>query len=118
MLFDAEVLDLYDKFAPDPDVVPIVADAVAVATELGSQPVGTITGDFNRAVVAAGTENRGGESTIGNFVADVQLWAGQDWAAQDPNRRNPVLALMNPGGLRTDLKYAVNPAQPGDAEDA
>lgn len=116
VLFDAEVLDLYDKFAPDPEVAQIVSDAVAVATQLGSQPVGTITADFNRGVVAAGTENRGAESTIGNFVADVQLWAGQDWASQDPNRRNPVLALMNPGGLRTDLKYAVNPAQPGDAQ--
>lgn len=116
VLFDAEVLDLWQKFGPDPDIVPIVTQATAVAAQLGGQPVGNITADFNRAVIAAGTENRGGESTIGNFVADVQLWAGQDWASLDPNRRTPVLALMNPGGLRTDLKFALNPTQPGDAQ--
>ncbi len=116
VLFDAEVLDLWRKFAPDPPIAPIVTDAIAVAEVEGSVPLGNITADFNRAIVAAGTENRGGESTLGNFVADVQLWAGQQWASLDATRRVPVLALMNPGGLRADLKYAVDSTHPGDAE--
>ena len=94
----AEVLPLAGAFPPDPEVAQIVADAVAVAKELGAVKVGEITADFNRAKqTAAGSENRGGESTLGNFVADVQLSATQDAGAQ--------IALMNPGGLRADLKY-------------
>lgn len=116
VLFDAEVLDLWRKFAPDPAIADIVADAVQVAAVEGSVPLGEITDDFNRAVVAAGTENRGGESTLGNFVADVQLWAAQQWASEDETRRVPVLAFMNPGGLRADLKYAFDETHPGDAD--
>ena len=82
----------------DPAVQEIVDEAVAVADELGSQPLGEITADFNRAVDSTG-ENRGGESTLGNFVADVHLWAAQ--------RTNPdtQIAFMNSGGLRDDLAY-------------
>ena len=92
----AEVLPLAGAYDPDPEVAAIVADAVAVAKVLGAVKVGEITADLNRAKqTAAGSENRGGESTLGNFVADVQVAAtGTD------------LALMNPGGLRADLKFA------------
>ncbi|MET1043379.1 MAG: ExeM/NucH family extracellular endonuclease [Microbacteriaceae bacterium] len=105
----AEVLPL-SGFTPDAEVAAIVADAVAVAKVLGSVKVGDITDNFYRAVqnpippsptLPAGNpfpENRGGESALGNFVADVQLWAAQELGAQ--------IALMNPGGLRADLVYA------------
>ncbi|WP_157157466.1 ExeM/NucH family extracellular endonuclease [Diaminobutyricimonas sp. LJ205] len=100
--FTAEVLPL-SGFTPDAEVAAIVADAVAVAKELGSVKVGEITDNFYRAVQNPTAtnpfpENRGGESTLGNFVADVQLWAAQELGAQ--------IALMNPGGLRADLVYA------------
>ncbi len=90
--------------APDPEVQKIVDDAKTEADKLGSVSVGAITGDFNRAVRSDGTsENRGGESTLGNFVADVQREStGAD------------IAFMNPGGLRTDLRYASSGA--GDAD--
>ncbi|SDS05960.1 ExeM/NucH family extracellular endonuclease [Microterricola viridarii] len=82
-----------------PEVQTIVDDAVAVAAVLGAKKLGDITAPFNRAKLANGTtENRGGESTLGNFVADVQLWATQSANAQ--------IAFMNPGGLRTDMPYA------------
>lgn len=82
-----------------PEVQAIVDDAVAVAEVLGAQKLGDITAPFNRSKLANGTtENRGGESTLGNFVADVQLWATQASGAQ--------IAFMNPGGLRTDLPFA------------
>jgi 5'-nucleotidase len=92
------------NYADDPLVTPIVAAAVANAKTLGSVQLGTVTADFNRArqnpVVGPPAvpfpENRGGESTIGNFVADVQLWsANQDGSAE--------IAFMNPGGIRTNL---------------
>jgi 5'-nucleotidase len=96
---DSEVLPLFGAFPPDAEVAQIVADAVAVADVKGAVKVGEITADFNRAKqTATPSENRGGESPLGNFVADVQLWATQSAGSQ--------IALMNPGGLRADLTYA------------
>ena len=91
-------------YPDDPAVAPIVAEAVKVADVLGSVKLGTTTGALGRAVFAnpAGAtsfpENRGGESTLGNFVADVQKWA------LNQNTSRPVdIAFMNPGGLRADI---------------
>ncbi|QNE48076.1 bifunctional metallophosphatase/5'-nucleotidase [Glaciihabitans sp. INWT7] len=104
----SEVKPLFGAFAPDPAVASIVAAAVAAAKDKGSVPVGTITADFNRASQKDGvTENRGGESPLGNFVADVQLWATNGKAQ---------VALMNPGGLRTDLKYKASANTPNDVD--
>lgn len=87
------------KYADDPAVAPIVTAAVNSASVLGAVPLGSITADFNRARQTAGGENRGGESTVGNFVADVQLWsANQDGFAQ--------IAFMNPGGIRQNIAFA------------
>lgn len=89
---------------PDPAVVPIVTEATAVASELGSVVLGTATADFGRAVAsnpvgaASFPENRGGESTLGNFVADVQKWS-----LNEDGTRAVQVTFMNPGGLRADL---------------
>ncbi len=50
---------------------------MAEADEIGKQPVGEITEDITRAFTASGSEDRGSESLLGNFVADVQLSATQ-----------------------------------------
>ena len=90
---------------PDPAIVPLVTEATAVANELGSVEIGDTAGALNRAqrpgVVngqPALVENRGGESTLGNFVADVQLWA-----LNEDGTRNVDITFMNPGGLRADI---------------
>lgn len=88
------------------DVRQIVGSAADEAEEIGSRVLGYISGDFNRAVglnpgTGASEENRGEESTVGNLVADAQLWAVQ----QTPQNADTELAFMNPGGLRTDLLY-------------
>ena len=90
---------------PDPVIVPIVAEATALANELGNVVIGQTTGAFNRAQrpgvvngVPALVENRGGESTLGNFVADVQLWA-----LNEDGTRSVDITFMNPGGLRADI---------------
>ncbi|HEY9412548.1 MAG TPA: ExeM/NucH family extracellular endonuclease [Jiangellaceae bacterium] len=88
------------NFPADPEVTQIVADAVKVADELGAEKLGDIDADVNRARQSNGSENRGGESTLGNLVADVQLWAAQ---RTDPDAQ---IAFMNPGGLRANLAYA------------
>lgn len=96
------------NFAPDAAVAALVKQAVDAAAGPGAAPLGAITQDFNRALQpgtdAAGNpttvENRGGESTLGNFVADVQLWSAK--------RADPAtaIAFMNPGGLRANMTYA------------
>ena len=94
------------RCTPDAGVKAIVDKALVDAKVLGAVKVGRITADFNRAqheVKNANTglmeisENRGGESTIGNFIADVQLWAAQQAGAD--------IAVINPGGIRANLKY-------------
>jgi 5'-nucleotidase len=108
--FGAEVLPI-TGFEPDLAVQAIVDEATALANELGNVKVGEISESMFRAVQnPAGTtpypENRGGESTLGNFVADVQLWAASGSGAE--------IAFMNPGGLRTDLVY--ESSREGDAD--
>lgn len=99
----ASVAPLAGAAQPDPEIAAIVAEAVEFAKVAGNERLGDITGDFLRGIDFTGqdgaeNENRGAESTIGNAVADAQLWATRDLGTE--------LALMNPGGLRTDLLYA------------
>jgi len=85
--------------APDAEVTALVAEAVAEADVLGAEPLGEIAGAFNRAKLAGGTsENRGGESTLSNLVAEVQ-----QWATEAPESGGAQIAFMNPGGLRSDM---------------
>jgi 5'-nucleotidase len=76
----------------------IVDDAYAKAEVLGARVLGKLGGPFNRAALASGAENRGGESTLGNLVAEVQRWA-----TSAPEAGAAQIAFMNPGGLRTDM---------------
>jgi 5'-nucleotidase len=70
----------------------IVDKAVAESAPIANQQVGTITAD----IVRAG--NATGESPLGDVIADGQLEATQENGA--------VVAMTNPGGIRTDLTYA------------
>ena len=82
--------------APDPAVSAVIAKWQPLFAAAGNTPVGTITADINRGGV--GGSDRGVESPAGNLVADAQLWATSSNGAQ--------IAFMNPGGVRSDLKYA------------
>ena len=88
------------------------------AEVLGAVELGDVAGAFNRARWSDRTdtttrpdivENRGGESTLGNLVAEVQRWATEPaefGAAQ--------IAFMNPGGLRANMAGpTVVPTQAG-----
>ncbi|WP_168626077.1 ExeM/NucH family extracellular endonuclease [Cryobacterium sp. BB307] len=105
--FTAEILPI-TGFTPDAEVAAIVAEATKAADVLGSVKVGEITESFYRGMQnlvpptpanpTGIVENRGAESSLGNFVADVQLWATAALGTE--------IAFMNPGGLRADLVYA------------
>ena len=98
----AELLNV-TGYPADAEVAAIVAQAKVTADELGKQPLGKITADIKRAYTATNTEDRGAESVLGNFIADVQL--DQTSAA---GRGGAQVAFMNPGGLRADLLYGAD----------
>ncbi|MGQ3382610.1 5'-nucleotidase C-terminal domain-containing protein [Glutamicibacter sp. TV12E] len=89
------------NYEANPAVAKIVAEAEKEAEVVGSVKVGEISEDILRGGEVPG-EDRGVESTLGNTVADVHLWAtSNDDFAGEPAQ----IAFMNPGGLRSDLLY-------------
>lgn len=98
---EQELLDTGDQTFASPvvdEVDAIVADAEAKAQEIGSEVVGTIDEDITRAFSEDGSEDRGGESQLGNLVADA-LKEGVEMSQLD----EADFGMTNPGGLRTDL---------------
>jgi 5'-nucleotidase len=104
------------NFPADPAAVALVCDAVADAEVLGAQPLGAIAGPFNRAKKPAPpptptnptppiAEHRGGESTLGNLVAEVQRVA-----TAGETTGSAQIAFMNPGGLRADMTGTAYPS--------
>lgn len=94
--------------APDDATVKsIVDDAVTASATAGAQVLGKLGGPLDRARLSDGTENRGGESTLGNQIAEIQRWAtsGDDATGYVSSVNGPAqIAFMNPGGLRADLE--------------
>lgn len=88
-------------FPVDPATKAIVDEAFDKAEVLGARVLGKVAGGFRRARLANGDENRGGESTLGNLVAEVQRWA-----TSTPEAGAAQIAFMNPGGLRADMTGA------------
>jgi 5'-nucleotidase len=84
--------------------VPAVAERVAAyaqaAAPRAQRPVGTIAGNFSR---LAGSPDQPGrtDASAGRLIADAQ-WL----ATRAPERGGAQFALMNPGGVRTDLRCA------------
>ncbi|MFS0865707.1 choice-of-anchor I family protein [Microbacterium sp. 179-B 1A2 NHS] len=87
-------------FDADPQVAALVAEAVAVAAEAGAVPVGEISADILRGGTAG--SDRGVESSLGNLVADMYLWAASN---EDYAGTPAQIGIMNPGGLRADLLF-------------
>jgi 5'-nucleotidase len=76
---------------PDPKTVQFVQTWKDRVAEKANKPVGTITADLTRA------PSPSGETALGDVIADAQLASMQEHGAQ--------IALMNPGGVRTDLVH-------------
>ena len=78
--------------AKDPEQTALIDGYDEVASPLANRPAGIITATLSR------TPNAAGESALGDVVADAQLAA-----TSDPAHGGAVIALTNPGGIRTDL---------------
>jgi 5'-nucleotidase len=74
----------------------LIAQYQELVKPIASKVIGHINTDVTR------TANAGGESQLGDLIADAQL--------ADPSvvtgGEKPVIAFMNPGGIRADLTYA------------
>ena len=97
------------NYPADPPTQAIVDDAVANADVLGAAAARS---DRRRrssgpSSPTAPPENRGGESTLGNLVAEVQRWA-----TRNPESGAAQIAFMNPGGLRADMVGAAAAGDP------
>lgn len=89
---------------PHPAITAIIEKWTPLAEEIGNRPVGNISADILRGGTPPG-DDRGVESAAGNLVADAQLWATEGNGAQ--------IAFMNPGGVRSDLRFASSSAGEG-----
>ncbi|MGY1856546.1 ExeM/NucH family extracellular endonuclease [Modestobacter sp. SYSU DS0290] len=97
----AELTAAYPRVA---EVAETVAAAQAVAEEVGSEVVGSVSGDITRAFTTGPdggqVEDRGSYSALGGLVADSYVSGAADSAIEPAD-----LGLVNPGGLRADLRY-------------
>jgi len=94
----------YPTLSADPTVAALVKQYDSAAAPLVNKVVGTVTADFNTSGEQV-SSGGGGESPLGDLIADSQLAAAQ----ADP--KPAVIAFMNPGGIRNSLYY--NPASAG-----
>ncbi|MES2228115.1 MAG: bifunctional metallophosphatase/5'-nucleotidase [Pseudomonadota bacterium] len=81
---------------PDPAIAALVARYAAIVAPKAERPVGTIAGRFGRGGPA--------DSAAGRLVADAQLAA-----TAAPSNGGAQIALMNPGGIRSDLECRGTP---------
>ncbi|NYD84488.1 ExeM/NucH family extracellular endonuclease [Cellulomonas oligotrophica] len=111
---DADLVAAYPRVA---EVKQIVDAALAFATQVGSQPVGSVQADITTAYAGGsyvdgvytgsgplpttGRDDRSRESALGNVVAQALLDA-----TSSAERGGAQIGVANPGGLRADLFYA------------
>jgi 5'-nucleotidase len=86
----------------DPAASAVVEKYRAIAAPIANRVVGSITADLFSS--RDGVSNPGGESPLGDVIADAQLeaTAPTDFGAA-------VIALMNPGGIRAPILYSASP---------
>jgi len=83
----------------DAEQTSLIAHYLELVKPIASKEIGQITTDVKKDPPLGSTN---GESQLGDLIADAQL-------ADDStvtNGKTPVIAFMNPGGIRTDLTFA------------
>ncbi|MEY9883346.1 bifunctional UDP-sugar hydrolase/5'-nucleotidase [Bradyrhizobium sp. USDA 329] len=80
------------SLAKDPDQIALIDAYDKLSAPIANRPAGSVTQTLSR------VPNEAGESALGNVIADAQLLATRD--AKDGSA---VIAITNPGGIRTDI---------------
>jgi 5'-nucleotidase len=80
------------SLAKDPEQTALIDAYDKLSAPIANRPAGSVTQTLSR------TPNDAGESALGDVIADAQLAATRD--AKDGSA---VIALTNPGGIRTDI---------------
>ncbi|MEO8829081.1 bifunctional metallophosphatase/5'-nucleotidase [Lapillicoccus sp.] len=92
--------------AKDTDQTNLINTYKTLVAPISNKVLGSITANVTR------TPNPAGETPLGDLIADGQL--------ADPSvvtaGKQPQIAFMNPGGIRADLIYAKDLANPVDAD--
>ncbi|MDQ0093377.1 bifunctional metallophosphatase/5'-nucleotidase [Paeniglutamicibacter psychrophenolicus] len=91
------------RFEAVPEVAKIVEAASRQAEVVGAQKIGNISASILRG--GTNGSDRGVESSLGNLVADMHLWATSN---ENFGGVPAQIAFMNPGGLRADLLYGTD----------
>ncbi|MFK4509312.1 bifunctional metallophosphatase/5'-nucleotidase [Bradyrhizobium daqingense] len=76
----------------DPEQTALIEAYDRLSAPIANRPAGSVTQTLSR------SPNEAGESALGDIIADAQLFATRD--AKDGAA---VIALTNPGGIRTDI---------------
>jgi 5'-nucleotidase len=79
------------------DISALIAAYAVVAQPIEDEVIGTATAILSR------TNNAAGESSLGDIIADAQLWATSTGALPSFQGDPAVIAFMNSGGIRTDI---------------
>jgi 5'-nucleotidase len=80
------------SYAKDPEQTALLESYDKVAAPIANRRAGTVTETLSRA------PNDAGESALGDIIADAQLAA-----TRGDKDGGAVIALTNPGGIRTDI---------------
>lgn len=99
----AENLIVTRDVTKDADQSRLIATYLELAAPVANRVVGTLTESLSKVA------NSVGESVLGKIIADAQLDA-----TSSEDLGNAEIALVNPGGIRTDLTYFSSNAGEGD----
>ncbi|RZM91802.1 bifunctional metallophosphatase/5'-nucleotidase [Bradyrhizobium genosp. SA-3] len=80
------------SLAKDPEQTALIEAYDKLSAPIANRPAGSVTQTLSR------IPNEAGESALGDVIADAQLLATRDTKAG-----GAVIALTNPGGIRTDI---------------
>ena len=80
------------SLARDPEQTALIEAYDKLSAPIANRPAGSVTQTLSR------IPNEAGESPLGDVIADAQLAA-----TQDAKNGSAVIALTNPGGIRTDI---------------
>ena len=98
------VANLQDGVTPDPALTALIDKYDELSAPLAKMVIGTVTEDILE------TNNDAGESPLGDIIADAQLEATESAGLGDA-----VVAFMNPGGIRDDIRFLPD-GEEGDGE--